>query len=93
MPPAKGSVAVFDQRDAALRADKRVGVPRGDLLRPVAREVAEALAIAAGDPELDPDPAVFDADQVVRGVLEAARAEGKPIPEPTYRPVIYQLAS
>ena len=25
--------------------------------------------------------------------LEAARAEGKPIPEPTYRPVIYQLAS
>jgi predicted RNase H-like HicB family nuclease len=25
--------------------------------------------------------------------LEAARAEGKPIPDPTYRPVIYQLAS
>ena len=25
--------------------------------------------------------------------LEAARAEGKTIPEPTYRPVIYQLAS
>jgi len=25
--------------------------------------------------------------------LESARAEGKPIPEPTYRPVIYQLAS
>lgn len=25
--------------------------------------------------------------------LEAARAEGKSIPEPTYRPVIYQLAS
>jgi predicted RNase H-like HicB family nuclease len=25
--------------------------------------------------------------------LEAARADGKPIPEPTYRPVIYQLAS
>jgi predicted RNase H-like HicB family nuclease len=25
--------------------------------------------------------------------LEAARAEHKPIPEPTYRPVIYQLAS
>jgi predicted RNase H-like HicB family nuclease len=24
--------------------------------------------------------------------LEAARAEGKPIPEPRYRPVIYQLA-
>jgi hypothetical protein len=25
--------------------------------------------------------------------LEAARAEGKPIPTPKYRPAIYQLAS
>ena len=25
--------------------------------------------------------------------LEAARAEGKPIPEPRYRPVIYQVAA
>ncbi len=25
--------------------------------------------------------------------LEAARAEGKPVPEPKYRPVIYQLAA
>jgi predicted RNase H-like HicB family nuclease len=25
--------------------------------------------------------------------LDVARAEGKPIPEPTYRPVIYRLAS
>jgi predicted RNase H-like HicB family nuclease len=25
--------------------------------------------------------------------LETAQAEGKPIPEPTYRPVIYQLAA
>lgn len=25
--------------------------------------------------------------------LEAARAEGKPIPEPRYRPVIYQTSS
>jgi len=25
--------------------------------------------------------------------LEAARAEGKPIPEPRYRPVIYQVGS
>ena len=25
--------------------------------------------------------------------LEAARAEGKPIPEPKYRPAIYQVAS
>ncbi len=25
--------------------------------------------------------------------LEAARAEGRPVPEPKYRPVIYQLAA
>ncbi|MEQ8171314.1 MAG: type II toxin-antitoxin system HicB family antitoxin [Candidatus Eremiobacterota bacterium] len=25
--------------------------------------------------------------------LEAAKSEGKPIPEPNYRPVIYQIAS
>ncbi|HKS39170.1 MAG TPA: type II toxin-antitoxin system HicB family antitoxin [Blastocatellia bacterium] len=25
--------------------------------------------------------------------LEAARAEGKPVPEPKYRPIIYQIAS
>ncbi len=25
--------------------------------------------------------------------IEAARAEGKPVPSPKYRPVIYQLAS
>jgi predicted RNase H-like HicB family nuclease len=25
--------------------------------------------------------------------LEAARAEGKPVPEPKYRPVIYQVSS
>ncbi len=25
--------------------------------------------------------------------LETAQAEGKPIPQPTYRPVIYQLAA
>lgn len=25
--------------------------------------------------------------------LEAARAEGKPIPKPSYRPAIYQIAS
>jgi len=25
--------------------------------------------------------------------LEAARAEGKPVPPPEYRPVIYQVAS
>jgi predicted RNase H-like HicB family nuclease len=25
--------------------------------------------------------------------LEAARAEGKPVPAPRYRPIIYQLAS
>ena len=32
--------------------------------------------------------------QAARDVwLEAARATGKPIPEPRYRPVIYQVAS
>jgi predicted RNase H-like HicB family nuclease len=25
--------------------------------------------------------------------LEAAQAEGKPVPQPTYRPIIYQLTS
>ncbi len=25
--------------------------------------------------------------------IEAARAEGKPVPEPKYRPIIYQIAS
>jgi hypothetical protein len=25
--------------------------------------------------------------------LDAARAEGKPIPEPKYRPIIYQVAA
>jgi len=32
--------------------------------------------------------------QIARGAwLEAARAEGKPIPEPRYRPAIYQVGS
>jgi predicted RNase H-like HicB family nuclease len=32
--------------------------------------------------------------EVARGAwLEAARAEGKPIPEPKYRPAIYQVIS
>ena len=32
--------------------------------------------------------------QIAKAVwLEAARTEGKPIPEPKYRPIIYQIAS
>jgi predicted RNase H-like HicB family nuclease len=32
--------------------------------------------------------------EIAKGVwLEAARAEGKPIPEPRYRPAIYQTSS
>lgn len=32
--------------------------------------------------------------QIARAAwLEAARASGKPVPEPRYRPVIYQVAS
>jgi predicted RNase H-like HicB family nuclease len=32
--------------------------------------------------------------EIAKGAwLEAARAEGKPIPEPTYRPVIYQAVT
>ncbi|HKP86683.1 MAG TPA: type II toxin-antitoxin system HicB family antitoxin [Blastocatellia bacterium] len=32
--------------------------------------------------------------QIARAAwIEAARAEGKPVPEPKYRPIIYQIAS
>ena len=40
-----------------------------------------------------PSEALAEVETAKRVWLEAARAEGKPIPEPTYRPVIYQLAS
>lgn len=40
-----------------------------------------------------PAEALAEVETAKQVWLETARAEGKPIPEPTYRPVIYQLAS
>ena len=40
-----------------------------------------------------PAEALAEVETAKKVWLEAARAEGKPIPDPTYRPVIYQLAS
>jgi len=40
-----------------------------------------------------PAEALAEAEQARTAWLEAARAEGKVIPEPRYRPAIYQLAS
>ncbi len=40
-----------------------------------------------------PEQAVREVEQAKTAWLEAARAEGKPVPEPRYRPAIYQLAS
>ena len=38
-----------------------------------------------------PEEALREVEQAKAAWLEAARAEKKPIPEPTYRPVIYQV--
>jgi predicted RNase H-like HicB family nuclease len=40
-----------------------------------------------------PAEALAEVEIAKEAWLEAARAEGKPIPEPQYRPAIYQLAS
>ena len=40
-----------------------------------------------------PAEALTEVEAAKRLWLESARAEGKPIPEPRYRPVIYKLAS
>ncbi|MBI5854128.1 MAG: type II toxin-antitoxin system HicB family antitoxin [Nitrospirae bacterium] len=40
-----------------------------------------------------PAEALRQAQLAKKGWLEAARAEGKPIPRPRYRPVIYQTGS
>jgi predicted RNase H-like HicB family nuclease len=40
-----------------------------------------------------PAQALAEVELAKQAWLEAARSEGKPIPEPKYRPVIYQLAS
>src|SRR5215211_6891554 len=63
---------VVHERDAALSADERVDVTGGELLRPVARVLAEALTTAVRDAELDRDAAVPHGDEVVRRAREAA---------------------
>jgi predicted RNase H-like HicB family nuclease len=40
-----------------------------------------------------PTQALAEVELAKQAWLEVARSEGKPIPEPKYRPVIYQLAS
>lgn len=40
-----------------------------------------------------PEEALKQVEIAKAAWLEAARAEGKPIPEPRYRPAIYQFAS
>lgn len=39
-----------------------------------------------------PDEALRELDIAKKAWIDAANAEGKPIPPPTYRPVIYQFA-
>jgi predicted RNase H-like HicB family nuclease len=39
-----------------------------------------------------PEQALAEVEQAKRAWLEAARQAGKPIPEPRYRPVIYQAS-
>jgi len=39
-----------------------------------------------------PEQALAEVELAKTAWLEAARQEGKPIPEPRYRPVIYQVA-
>jgi predicted RNase H-like HicB family nuclease len=40
-----------------------------------------------------PEAALREVQKAKRAWLAAAKAEGKPIPQPRYRPAIYQLAS
>jgi predicted RNase H-like HicB family nuclease len=40
-----------------------------------------------------PDEALREVLQAKKLWIKAARAEGKPIPTPEYRPIIYQIAS
>ncbi|MGB9617804.1 MAG: type II toxin-antitoxin system HicB family antitoxin [Desulfomonilaceae bacterium] len=39
-----------------------------------------------------PEQALAEVRQALQAWLEAARAQGKPIPEPRYRPIIYQFS-
>ena len=38
-----------------------------------------------------PEEALAEVERAKKGWLETARAQGKPIPEPRYRPAIYQV--
>jgi predicted RNase H-like HicB family nuclease len=38
-----------------------------------------------------PEQALAEVEQAKQAWLETARAEGKPIPSPRYKPVIYQM--
>jgi predicted RNase H-like HicB family nuclease len=38
-----------------------------------------------------PEEALREVEQAKLAWIDAARAEGKPVPEPKYRPVIYQV--
>jgi predicted RNase H-like HicB family nuclease len=40
-----------------------------------------------------PEAALAELERAKAAWLEAARAEGKPVPEPRYRPAIYQTTS
>ncbi len=40
-----------------------------------------------------PNIALREAQKAKRAWLASAKAEGRPVPEPRYRPAIYQLAS
>jgi len=39
-----------------------------------------------------PEQALAEVRQALQAWLEAAKAQGKPIPKPRYRPIIYQFA-
>ncbi|HVS83231.1 MAG TPA: type II toxin-antitoxin system HicB family antitoxin [Pyrinomonadaceae bacterium] len=49
-----------------------------------------AMCSAFGD---TPAKALAEVETAKQLWLDSARTEGKPIPEPSYRPVIYRLAS
>ena len=40
-----------------------------------------------------PEEALREVESAKQAWMEAAKAEGKPIPPPTYRPVIYQFST
>ena len=40
-----------------------------------------------------PEEALREVEEARDNWIEAAKAEGKPIPKPAYKPVIYQLSS